>query len=97
MVGQDSTIPLLSGESFNTHLSDPHEFYIPSPKQSSIQSPTRLGDAPFNRPLCKSNHYLFSFPSIVNASATYSDPQKLFKINLRTGFLIVNHSLTVEI
>lgn len=48
----------------------PYELCIPSPKQSSMQSPTLLGDAPFNQLLCKSKHSLFSFPSIITASAT---------------------------
>lgn len=55
------------------------------------------GDAPFNRLLRKIKHSLFSFPRIINASDTYSGPQKLFKFMFRTGFLIVNCSITLEI
>lgn len=66
------------------------------PQSNPVCNLTLLGEAPFNRLLCKTSHILFFFSRIINASATNSGPQKLFISNPRTGFLIVNGSLNEE-
>lgn len=68
-------------------------FVRPQKAEAVSWSRTRLISHFFQAIICKSlksKNSLLSFLTIINASGSCSSPQKLFTLNLRTGFSIVN-------